>query len=89
MWADKNSPLDLQVDPLGYRLWKNKATAYLTAKHPAVVKALDWAEKQESVITQLREQEVHGVLQGYDAEQLSGILFTAIQETIRDHLRMT
>ena len=58
---------------MGYRLWKSKATAFLTAKHPSVLKVLDWAEKQEEVITQAAESGMNSVLSGYDAEQLSGI----------------
>ena len=73
---------------MGCRLWKSKATAYLSAKHPAILKALDWAEKQESPITDTAEAGVYSVLTGYDAEQVSGILFTATQESISDRLRM-
>ena len=25
MWADKNAPMDLQVNPLGYKLWEQAA----------------------------------------------------------------
>ena len=89
MWVDKNAPLDLEANPMGYRLWKSKATAYLTAKHPQVLKALGWAEKQEKVITQTAESEVYSILSGYDIEQLSGVLYSAVQETISDRLRMT
>ena len=81
--------LDLQVNPLGYKLWKNKATAYLTSKHPQIAKVLDWAEVQASVITAEAEKGAEEVLSGYDMEQVSGVLFVALQETLSDRLRMT
>ena len=50
---------------------------------------MDWAEKQEQVITQSAESGLRSVLEGYDPEQISGILFSAVQETVSDRLRMT
>ena len=68
---------------------ENKATAYLASKHPQVTKVLDWAEARTSQITADIEKEAEAVLGGYDIEQVSGILFVALQETLSDRLRMT
>ena len=42
-----------------------------------------------SPITAEKEAEVKAVLSGYDVEQMSGVLFSALQETLSDRLRMT
>ena len=57
MWSDKNKQLDLGEDPQGFKLWRNKAKAFLTFRHASVSKLLDWAASQAEMITEGREYE--------------------------------
>ena len=88
-WSDSYAPLDLEVRPNGYRLWKSKAKAYLLGRFPQVGKVLDWAEKQVEPIKMDGMGEAERLLPGFDIEQVSGVLFTSIQRTVGDQLRMT
>ena len=45
LWRDRYAELDYESQPQGYRLWKNKARAYLIAKYPQIGKVLGWAER--------------------------------------------
>ena len=89
MWSDKDTVLGLQANPQGYRLWKSKARSYLSFKSPSITKILDWAEKQTEAITEDREAFARQVTWGYDVAQASAVIFTALQVTVSDRLRMT
>ena len=83
------SPLDLSAQPTGYRLWKSKARAYLMGRCPQLGKVLDWAERQVDPITAERQPGAAHLIWEYGVAEVSAIVFTAVQETISDQLRMT
>ena len=82
-------PLDLQANPGGFKLWKSKARAYLTGQSPAAGKAFDWAARQIEPITLERQGEAAHLVPELDIAEVSAVVFTAVQETISDRLRMT
>ena len=89
MWSDSYAPLDLEARPDGYRLWKSKARPYLMGRHPQVGRVLDWAERQVEPAGQPHLGEAALLIPGFDIHQVNGMLFTAVQRTVSDQLRMT
>ena len=61
----------------------------MLSKFPRVSKVLDWAEGQPQSITAEAEKGVYSVLSDFDVSQLSGTLYSVVQDTISDRLRMT
>ena len=74
MWSDSYAPLDLEVRPEGYKLWKNKAQAYLLSKCPAAGKLLEWAAKQTEPITESRHQDALSLAGDLGVAQVSARL---------------
>ena len=59
------------------------------ARHPLVGKALDWAGQHTKPITEAKQRGAAHLMPGYDMEQVSTVISTAVQRTISDRLRMT
>ena len=72
MWSDSCAVLDLEVQPAGYNLWKNKAQAHLCSKHPSLGKLPEWAARQTEFVTEARHDEANSVRGGFNVGQVRG-----------------
>ena len=89
MWSDSCTPLDLEEQPGGYRVWKNKAKAYLLGKCPAVGRALGWTGRRAEPIGPAHLPEAAQLIPGLDVDQVNGLLCAPTQRTAGDRLRRT
>eukprot|EP00969_Alexandrium_andersonii_P116916 5169518-Alexandrium_andersonii.AAC.1 len=88
MWSDTYAVPGLEAQPQGYHLWKSKARGYLLGKFPQIGRVLGWAEKQLEPISELHQREAAHLLMGFGVAQVSGVIYSAVQRTISDLLRM-
>ena len=88
-WSDKNVPLDMEVNPTNYLLWKSKTETFLVSKHPSVGRILKWAERQTEPITEQKEREAANLAPQFDLAQVSEVLFVVLPVTLSDRLRMS
>ena len=83
------SPLGPKCPASGQPTMEVKGQGIPHGPVPQVGKMMDWAERQVDPITVERQPSAAHLIWDHGVAEVSAVVFTAVQETISDQLRMT